>query len=206
MENKLGITPLTAGILALGLTLCGLFVGSGIKNFRNTKSLSVKGYAEKRITSDYAIWSGGLVTRARTLALAYEQMEKDYQKLVAFMEKSGIPRSSLEITPISASTRFRLNKEGYQTGEVDSYELFRTIKFGSKDIALVTRFSEEASKMLQEGLEINIYPPQYFYTKVDDLKIEMLGAATKDAQVRAEAMTRQTGTKLGRMRSASQGI
>ncbi|MDX2226008.1 MAG: SIMPL domain-containing protein, partial [Verrucomicrobiae bacterium] len=47
---------------------------------------------------------------------------------------------------------------------------------------------------------------QYFYTKVDDLKIEMLGAATKDAQVRAEAMTRQTGTKLGRMRSASQGI
>ena len=48
--------------------------------------------------------------------------------------------------------------------------------------------------------------PEYFYTKLDELKIEMLAKATENAKQRAESMTKATGNKIGFMRSAKMGV
>lgn len=71
---------------------------------------------------------------------------------------------------------------------------------------LVTRISRESSELIKEGVEFNSSSPQYFYTKVNDLKIEMLGEATKDAKLRAEQLAINSGGKVGALRSAAQGV
>ena len=47
--------------------------------------------------------------------------------------------------------------------------------------------------------------PEYFSTKLDDLKVEMLAKATENAKLRAENMVKATGNRIGFMRSAKMG-
>lgn len=56
------------------------------------------------------------------------------------------------------------------------------------------------------GVQFESLPPQYFYTKLADLKIEMLSLATEDAVKRAEQIAKSTGTKVERLRSAYMGV
>jgi hypothetical protein len=49
-------------------------------------------------------------------------------------------------------------------------------------------------------------PPQYYYTKIGDLKIEMLGEASKDAKERAERIASSTGNSIGSVKSARMGV
>ena len=48
--------------------------------------------------------------------------------------------------------------------------------------------------------------PQFYYTKIGDLKIEMLGEAAKDAKERAEKIAASTGNSIGSVRSARMGV
>ena len=60
--------------------------------------------------------------------------------------------------------------------------------------------------MIDQGIEFESGAPQYFYTQIDKLKIEMLAMATENAKQRAESMAKSTGNKIGLMRSAKMGV
>lgn len=49
-------------------------------------------------------------------------------------------------------------------------------------------------------------PPRYYYTKLADLKIEMISKATEDARIRAEKISEFSGGNLGELQSARMGI
>jgi len=76
----------------------------------------------------------------------------------------------------------------------------------SKNVNLVKDISNDVTVLLQEGIEIFYSPPEFFYTKLNDLKIRMLGEATKDAKVRAEAMAKNSDSEIGKLKSARQGV
>jgi hypothetical protein len=59
---------------------------------------------------------------------------------------------------------------------------------------------------MREGIRYESRAPEYFYTKLDDLKIQMLGEAAKDARNRAEQLVSASGAKVGPLRSAQQGV
>ena len=107
---------------------------------------------------------------------------------------------------MNTSFEYKLDAEGNRTNEIDVYIIRRSFDVSSTDIALIARIANDSSVLLREGIQFDSGAPQYFYTKLDDLKIAMLGEAARDARARAEQLVSGSGGKVGPLRSAQQGV
>jgi len=76
----------------------------------------------------------------------------------------------------------------------------------SNDVQKIAQVAREATELINQGILIESNSPQYYYTQIGDLKIEMLGEAAKDAKVRAERIASSTGNSIGSVRSAKMGV
>jgi hypothetical protein len=84
--------------------------------------------------------------------------------------------------------------------------LTQTINIKSKEVEKIEKITREVSELLDKGIELNVSSPEYYYTKLADLKIQMLAEAAKDARKRAETIASNSGAKLGSLKSASMGV
>src|SRR5690606_40695998 len=64
----------------------------------------------------------------------------------------------------------------------------------------------EITELLNKGIQFYSQSPRYYYTKLADLKIEMISKATADAKHRADMIAENSGGKLGELISAKMGI
>jgi hypothetical protein len=71
---------------------------------------------------------------------------------------------------------------------------------------MIDRLSREASELINQGIDFNSNPPEFLYTKIADLKVEMIGLASQDAKIRAEQMAKSTGNEVGEVRSSKMGV
>jgi hypothetical protein len=126
--------------------------------------------------------------------------------VLAYLSEAGIARDQVSVSPVSIQTRFRQGQQGYFTNEVELYELGQTLTLSSKDVTRVETVSKEVTGLIRAGVELASLPPSYYYTGLDDLKIEMLGAAAADARLRAGEIAEKAGSKLGELSFATQGV
>lgn len=207
MEKRTLVTISGQFLLALTILIATFMVTNTLKKIKfGQGTVSVKGCAEKEIQSDYVKWQGMLSSAAPTQIQAYTKLEKDLDILRTYMEEQGIPWNLLMLSPISTSSTFKLNENGHSTNSIESYSLSQDFSISSTDISLVTNVSQNITSLIKEGLSINSSQPQYYYLKIDELKIEMLGEAAKDAKMRAEKLLANNGTQVGTLRSANQGV
>jgi len=76
----------------------------------------------------------------------------------------------------------------------------------SEDVEKIDKLSREATELINEGIEINSPTPEFLYTKLSDLKVEMTGLAAMDAKVRAEQIANSTENEIGEVRSSRMGV
>lgn len=195
-----------AGLVAVAVVLAAWIAGNALERVRPGRTLTVKGFAERPIVSDHAMWSGNVVVRADSLAEGYDQLAADLERVEEYLEGAGIPAAQVKVQPVSLGVRFRTTDTGMWTGEVDGYDLNQTVTVTSSDVAAVERVSRGATALIREGVELNSFQPSYHYTKLDDLKIELLGEASADARRRAEEIATKTGAAAGGLVAASQGV
>jgi hypothetical protein len=75
-----------------------------------------------------------------------------------------------------------------------------------KDVEKIEKISREITELINSGIEITSMSPQYYYTKLSDLKIEMLAEASKDALLRAKTMAENGDADLGDMVGSTMGV
>jgi hypothetical protein len=80
------------------------------------------------------------------------------------------------------------------------------VEIESKDVERVRDISLESTELIEQGVQFESLEPEYLYTKLDELKVEMLAKATENAKLRAENMARSAGNRIGFMRSAKMGV
>jgi hypothetical protein len=156
--------------------------------------------------SDLVVWQGNFSTQASTLAESYRNLQRDHSIVMDYFKNKNIPTEAITISPISTMTLYARDERGIESSRVTGYRLSQTVEITSTDVKLITQISRESTELIKDGVVFNSYPAQYFYTKVDDLKIQMLGEATKDARLRAEQLATNSGGKVGALRSAAQGV
>ena len=93
-----------------------------------------------------------------------------------------------------------------ETNEIEAYRVSQAVEVRSYNVDKVTQIYRDSTELIEKGVEYETYSPQYFYTKLDELKIEMLAKATENAKARAENMVHATGNKIGFMRAARMGV
>ncbi|MCE0483492.1 MAG: SIMPL domain-containing protein [Methylacidiphilales bacterium] len=199
---------LPATILALGLALGAVVLSGPLSDFvKAHHTITVKGYAERHIDSDFALWSATLTTRAKQVNQAADQMDKDTQTVTDFLVAQGVPKENITISDLT-TTALSKSTEGVDGGldQLDGYKLERNIEVTSKDIDSISKLAGASPALLHSGVEISFNAIEYYCTKLADLKVTMLGDAVQDAQRRAEEIAAKSGRKVGVLRSANQGV
>lgn len=206
-ENKNIIWIVVSCILTMGLIISSLIFTVGIKEAKSSNNtLSVRGSAKKQITSDLAVWNGSFNVQSPNLSQAYKNLKDSEKKVRDYMLKQGFNQKDIVFSSIYTETNYVILPNGSYSSQVDSYKLSQSVEIKSKNINKISDLSRNATDLINEGIEFQSNSPQYFYTKLSDLKIDMITLATKDAKTRAEKMLSATGNKAGKLQSASIGV
>ena len=212
-SNKMNFLKNTQ-IIILGLCIAGATITASIifsKGFLSVtkfmrEQITVTGSAQKDIKSDYAVWSGWFSRREIDMATAYKKLQDDLTTVRKYLVGKDIQEKEILTSQISTETLYKKNEKGNSTNDIEGYKLTQTIEVRSKDVDKIAQISRESTELINSGVEFYSGSPEYFYTKLDDLKVEMLAKATENAKLRAENMVKATGNKIGFMRSAKMGV
>jgi hypothetical protein len=194
--------------LALGLigaTLVGARALERVK--RDDQTIQVTGSAKRRIVSDLIVWDATVSYKGDTMQEAYQALTRAVPKVVDYLEKKGIAPAQIVVSSVGTRAIYALDKDGRELQQrVLGYTMSQTIEVTSHDIDRVTQVSRASTELINEGILLASNAPEYHYTKLADLKIQMLAEAAKDSRVRAEQIATATGAKLGALRSARMGV
>lgn len=201
-------------IIILGVCIAAATIASSIilsKGFLKItrfirEQITVTGSAQKEIKSDYIVWRSTFSTSQADLKTGYRKLNEDLEKVKKYLVGKGVNENEIIVFQISTSKVYKKNEKGNDTNEIQWYVLAQTIEVRSKEVEKVDKVSREATELIEENIELESQAPEYFYVKLDELKIEMLGKATENAKLRAENMVKATGNKIGSIRSARMGV
>jgi hypothetical protein len=168
--------------------------------------IEVKGYAEKKIVSDFAVWSGRFVVRHATMTDAYRLIEEDRAKVISFLTKNGIDEDAISFNPLSLYPQYKLSETGASTNVIDTYEASLEFKVASADTGKIFKISRDSNDLVGQGVQFSSFPPNFFYTKIDEVKVELLEDAAKDAYTRAEHLAESSDVGLNKLKSIRQGV
>lgn len=205
MKNYIG-----AAIIAVSV-IVGLFiVGNAYKyKFKSTETISVTGLAEKNFTSDLIVWSGSFNRYGLELKSAYAILKADESDIRSYLNSRGIADSNIVFSSIAISKNFRRiydDKGNEISAEFTGYTLTGNVRVESKDINRVEKLSREITELLEKGIELNSNVPEYYYTRLNELKIDLLAKASEDAKTRAETIAKNSGGSLGGIKKATMGV
>lgn len=166
-------------------------------------TLQVTGSAKVAVTSDSVKWRFNIARAAgaENLKDGYRQLDKDLKTLKAFFVKNGIEEKDLTVSPVSM----------YETYNPDynapkDYNLNQNIELQSSEIQKITDLAKNIQPLIDAGLLFTTSSLEYYYLKLPEVRISLMGEAVKDAQARAEVIAENSGRKVGNIKSASMGV
>ena len=204
-ENQLAVLGacLMVGLIGSSAVLGDTFLKS--RRYPN-EVVTVTGAATHPITSDLATWECSFARRAGTMAMAYDALKKDTEVVKQYLASHGVKPDEMAIQQTDTITQYQRNDKGYTTDIVSGYKLSQRIEVTSKDVEKIERLSQNSTELISRGIGFTSHAPSYYYTKLDDLKVKMLGEATQNAHSRAESMAKSTKRDIGLLRTAHMGV
>jgi uncharacterized protein len=200
-----------AAVVALGLTVGGLFIGHGFASGRASDHyVEVKGLAEREVTADLALWPLRYVSTGDDLAATQAQITRDTRQVFAFLSRSGIDTSSVQLQALEVSDAFANRFPGERGGP--RYVIQQTVMVRSSKPEVVLAASQRVSELVGAGVvlsssgEYGIGGPTFIFSRLNQLKPSMVKEATANARAAAEQFAADSKSDLGSIRQANQGI
>ena len=214
METKVNQQAIKAymptAIIALALIITAFIIAGAYKaKFNKQVTISVTGLAETSFTSDLIVWRGDYQRKSLDLKAAYALIKNDESNVKQYLKSNEIKENEIVFSSIDIEKEFDIkrNDEGKQIASVFAgYKLTQKVTVESKDIDRVEVVSREVTKLIESGIEISSLEPSYYYTKLSELKIDLLAKASADAKKRAETIAVNSGGKLGKILKADMGV
>jgi len=205
-------STLRAIILALGMTLGGLLIGSGFARARSAdRFVTVKGIAEREVTADVAVWPLRRATASNDLAAAHSELQQNVARVRAFLERQGIDTSQISLQGFVVTDA--LANPYQQADRVASrYVIRQTVLVRSSDPQRVLGASQRVADLVNAGVVISSGEeygpggPTFIFTKLNELKPDMLRESTARAREAADQFARDAQSGLGSIRRANQGV
>ncbi|GHA39419.1 SIMPL domain-containing protein [Salinimicrobium marinum] len=200
---------LGAIIFSIAIVLAAWFLGNAYVSRANPDGvISVTGSGSENFTSDLIVWEGQFSRVNSNLEQAYKELNQDKETVRQYLLDKGIKQENIVYNSVQTNEqRENQYQNGNYVGSIfKGYELVQSVKIESNDVELIEGVSREITELLNKGVQFNSTPPRYYYTKIADLKIEMISKATEDARLRAEKIAQNSGGELGDLKSANMGV
>ena len=200
---------LFAGLTALSLSLVvsSFVFARAIREFKQANDvLVVTGSAKRPIRSDYVVLRFSVSSQEPTAKAAYQNLKRQRERVQAYLQEQQVPEDAITLSAINTYNVPEIAVNGRQTGRILAYRLSQSLEIRSDEVERYTEISQQANELIEEGINLVVDRPQYLYTKLSQLRVEMVAEATKDAKARAEAIASSTGNTVGAVRSAKTGV
>ena len=204
VERRKAITIIvSAVIIALALGVGLTQVGTGFAT-RAGNGITVTGSAKTSAVADNAVWTLSVSLSSPTVGAAVKKVDSDVAALSSYLTQGGIAADALTLGAVSTYA----NEEyvnGNSTGRILSYRASRDVTVRTKDVQLVSKLSQGIGTLLETGINVNNYGPQYYISNLPELRPELMSEAMKDAKLRAESLTKAVGGSLGSLANVKAG-
>ena len=198
---------MAAAVVAVALVISTLIGGwFFVKGKRGDQTITVTGSARKRIKSNLVIWRSAISYQAPALSDAYRSLSESVPRVKAYLVSKGIQENQITVSSISSQTLHGRTSDGGETSEITGYSLRQELSVRSNDVEKIGQIAREATELINQGILIESMAPEYIYTDLGSLKIEMLAEAAKDAKIRAQQIAQSTDSSIGSVRSARMGV
>jgi hypothetical protein len=204
-EKSRSITVIAASlIMALAVGGGLVRVGAGFAA-RNDNGITVTGSAKTTATADNVVWTLNVALSSPLVADAVKKVGADVDAVSEYLTNGGIPADALTLGAVSSYANEEW-QNGNNTGRILSYRASRDITVRTNDVQLVYKLSQGIGSLLQNGVNVNNYGPQYYISTLSDLRPQLLEDAMKDAKTRAVAITKAVGGSVGAVQSVKSGV
>ena len=200
----------SALLLAIGIAVAGWFVGQGfLKGRAGDRLVTVKGVSERDVKADLALWPLRFVSTHDDLAQAQARIRQSHEQCLAFLKKQGIDPIKAEVQRLDVTD---LLANPYRSGPIESrYIIAETLMVRTEDPLSVQRAGQALRELVEAGVVLSSEGgiesgPTYLFTGLNKLKPEMIAEATAQARRAAEQFAMDSGSRIGKIRQANQGV
>ena len=209
MENNKNRQIVIAGLLvALGLCALGMTLGRSFVSIKERdRIVTVKGLAEREVAADRVIWPLVFKEIGNDMTTIYNSINQKNEIVCDFLKKNGIAEGEISV---SAPQIYDLRAERYSNNDTPyRYNVTSVITVTSNQVDKVRGLIKRQADLLKLGVAIvdgdYRYNTQYEFTRLNDIKPEMIEEATRNARSAAEKFAKDSESRLGKIRRANQG-
>lgn len=184
----------------------GALADGFVKSRSDANMIRVTGSARKNISSDLILWSGSLAYQGTTVADTYKELKSAMGKTLTYLKDQGVKESDITVSAVRTETLFQATGQGYVQENtfrnIAGYRLSQSINIRSTDVEKVGTVARNITDLIATGVALESGSPSYIYTKIADVKVEILAEAAKDARRRGEEVAKSSGAKITDVRFA----
>ncbi|MFH1003933.1 MAG: SIMPL domain-containing protein [Bacteroidota bacterium] len=207
MENKRII--FYSFVIIIGLTINAIIIGGAIKRFKKEdRFVSVKGFSEREVKSDFAVWTIQMRVANNDLSEGSKSINETKNKVISFLMKNGIDQKEIIQKDLIVNDK---KAQDYDNNIGDSYRFIidKIIQVRSTNIDRIQNVSGMTDELLNVGVILSKNyesSVKYIYTKLNEIKPLMLTEATRNAKNAAIQFAKESDTRLGNLKKANQGL
>lgn len=198
-----------ASILGISFVLGLALAAYQVSRLRKKPSeISVTGIAERNFKSDLIVWKATYSVQSYNSSEGYQDLQRMAKEVRNFIRKQEIPDSAYLFSGISISKMYDQVHEGenFYRQVFSGYNLSQTVTVTSQDIDRVEALSRNITELINQGIEITSEAPSYYYTHLNDLKLEMLRESSEDALARAKVIAEGSDCSVGKLQHSQMGV
>lgn len=199
-------------ILAAGIALGGFFPGFYYYQAKiNANSVTVKGLAEKDVRADMAIWSLQFVVTGNNLSELQNKISGQAQTIVEFLKKRGFAETEISLSPITTNDLLANPYQNANETDGRRFILTQSVEVQTQKVDEVANSLSATNDLISKGI---VFTQDYnggsrasfLFTKLNDIKPQMLEEATQNAKEAAYQFAKNSGSEVGKIKRASQGV
>jgi hypothetical protein len=201
-------------LLSIGILGAGYSIGKAVYLVKKmSRSVTVKGLAEKDVKSDLGIWEINYKEIGNDLIQLDQGIQKDEQVVIAFLKQQGFVDAEIDRTQFKVEDRMaNIYSQANDTSKQPRFVITAGVRVRSEKVDLIQKTVQILDKVLQQGVPLafdasSLSPnPSFYYTKLDQIRAGMLAEATKSAYVIAKQFAQDSDSKLAGIQRANQGV
>lgn len=204
---------LPALLLAIGLAACGWFVGRGFVISRTAdRYVTVKGVAERDVDADLALWPLQLVATSNDLRAAQTEVNGNVRTILGFLDAHGVDTTGVDLQGLEVTDRLANRFGGDQGNAQTRFIVQQSLMVRSDDPETVAAAGQQVGELVEAGVVLSSgsgfgpAQPTFLFTRLNDVKPEMIAEATAAAREAAEQFAADSDSRVGGIRRASQGV
>jgi hypothetical protein len=192
-------------LVSIGLSLGGFLIGQGLVRMKQLDQIvEVRGLDEKLVEANEATWDISFSLSGNNLQEMTTKLTQKQTSLKEYLLSKGFTRDEFQVSAITTNDN-HANHYGNKL-PADRFTVRTKIMIGTKQVQKITDIYENSGQLPLEGLVREQSSVQYYFTDLNAVKPEMLKNATASAREAAESFARDSGSQLGGIKSATQGL